>query len=171
MKLLIIEDELELSNSIVSYLKSESYSCEVAHTYASALKKIDAFEYDCILLDIGLPDGNGLNANPVVSRAESSVLQESSNGIEIQQKGAPFGTKSGSIAVPDIFELAELWPALRHRKNYSAIVVGAAIIRRKQFTGNNKLLFNEISVDTVSRQAEVNGEVVDLTRKEYQLLL
>ena len=60
MKILVIEDELELCKSIVAYLKGEQYICEVADSYATALKKIDSFEYDCILLDITLPDGDGL---------------------------------------------------------------------------------------------------------------
>jgi DNA-binding response OmpR family regulator len=159
MKLLIIEDELELSNSIVSYLKSESYSCEVAHTYASALKKIDAFEYDCILLDIGLPDGNGLKILEELkqdNKSEGIIIVSAKNSIDDKIKGLRIGADD---YLPKPFHLSEL----------SARV--AAIIRRKQFTGNNKLLFNEISVDTLSKQAEVNGQVVDLTRKEYQLLL
>jgi len=61
MKILVIEDEVKLSDSIIAYLKTEHYICEIAYNYSMALNKVDEFEYDCILLDISLPDGNGLN--------------------------------------------------------------------------------------------------------------
>ena len=61
MKILIIEDEVQLSKSILSYLKDEKYSCELAEDFASAKEKLEFYNYDCILLDITLPDGNGLN--------------------------------------------------------------------------------------------------------------
>jgi len=61
MKILIIEDENELANSISEYLSEENYLCEFARTYNQALEKIESFHYDCILLDIMLPDGNGMN--------------------------------------------------------------------------------------------------------------
>src|SRR5258708_31341692 len=60
MKILVIEDEEELSKSIVAYLKAENYSCEVASDFKTAMEKTESFDYDCILLDISLPDGNGL---------------------------------------------------------------------------------------------------------------
>ncbi len=59
MKLFIVEDEKVLSDSILQYLTRESFICEVADSYAGALKKIESFDYDCILLDITLKDGRG----------------------------------------------------------------------------------------------------------------
>ena len=61
MKLLIIEDERELSASIVAYLSSENYVCEQAFTYAEALEKVGLYDYNCVLLDLMLPGGNGLD--------------------------------------------------------------------------------------------------------------
>src|SRR3954469_21017839 len=61
VKILIIEDEVELVKSLTVYLRDENYVCEVAGNYREALKKIDLHDYDCILLDISLPDGSGLN--------------------------------------------------------------------------------------------------------------
>ncbi len=159
MKLLIVEDELELCNSIVSYLKSESYSCEVANSYSSALKKIDAFEYDCILLDITLPDGNGLKILEELkqnNKTDGVIIVSAKNSIDDRIKGLRIGADD---YLPKPFHLSEL----------SARV--AAIIRRKQFTGNNIILFNEISIDTLSKQAEINQQALELTKKEYQLLL
>ncbi len=60
MKILIVEDETELAQSISEYLSGEHYLCESAITFTEAMNKIEIFEYDCILLDIMLPDGNGL---------------------------------------------------------------------------------------------------------------
>ena len=60
MKILIVEDERELAKSIVQYLRQESYVCELAYTAQEAIEKVLLHEYDCILLDISLPDGNGL---------------------------------------------------------------------------------------------------------------
>ena len=51
MKLLIIEDEKELLDSVVKYFQGAKYVCEVASTYKAALKKVDLYDYDCILLD------------------------------------------------------------------------------------------------------------------------
>lgn len=61
MKLLIIEDERQLSDSIVSYLNREDYLCEQAFSFSEAMMKVGVYEYDCILLDLMLPGGNGLN--------------------------------------------------------------------------------------------------------------
>ena len=60
MKILIIEDEKELSESIATYLKGENYICEIAADFNKAIEKTELYDYDCILLDITLPGGNGL---------------------------------------------------------------------------------------------------------------
>ena len=60
MKILIVEDEVELSESMVSYLKTEGYLCEASYTYDSAIEKITLYAYDIILVDLNLPDGNGI---------------------------------------------------------------------------------------------------------------
>jgi DNA-binding response OmpR family regulator len=159
MKLLVIEDEMELCNSMVSYLKSESYACEVAHSYRGAMEKIDAFDYDCILLDIGLPDGNGLKILQELKdnkKSDGVIIVSAKNSIEDKIVGLRIGADD---YLPKPFHLSEL----------SARV--AAIIRRKQFTGNNILVFNELSIDTLSKEVKVNDRLLELTRKEYQLLL
>ena len=61
MKILIIEDERELSDNIVTFLSSENYLCEQAFTFADAKMKVNLYEYDCVILDLMLPDGNGLD--------------------------------------------------------------------------------------------------------------
>ena len=93
MKLLIIEDERELSASIVAYLSSENYVCEQAFTYAEALEKVGLYDYDCVLLDLMLPGGNGLPFHlPELSMRIYAIIRRRefaggnllrSNGIEI----------------------------------------------------------------------------------------
>ena len=159
MKILIIEDEIELCNSIVSYLTGEQYLCEVAATYNAALRKIDVFDYDCIILDITLPDGDGLKilhelkAN---NKTDGVIIISARNSINDKIIGLNLGADD---YLPKPFHLSEL----------SARV--AAIIRRRAFDGNNTIVFNEISIDTLSKQASVENVLLNLTKKEYQLLL
>jgi DNA-binding response OmpR family regulator len=159
MKILVIEDETELCKSIVAYLKDEQYICEVAENFVTALKKIDSFEYDCILLDITLPDGDGLKILSELknnNKTDGVIIISAKNSIDDRITGLNLGADD-YLAKP--FHLSEL----------SARI--AAIIRRRKFTGHNKIVFNEISIDTVSREALVHGSLMELTKKEYQLLL
>lgn len=159
MKILVIEDEVELSNSIVTYLKGEQYICEVADTYAAAVKKTNSFEYDCILLDITLPDGDGLkilNDLKKNDKTDGVIIISAKNSINDRVTGLNFGADD-YLAKP--FHLSEL----------SARI--AAIIRRRKFGGHHKIIFNEISIDTVSKETQVHGINMELTKTEYQLLL
>lgn len=159
MKVLIIEDEKELSKSIVAYLRESSYVCETALDFNTAMDKVEVYEYDCILLDITLPDGSGLNilkhlkAN---NKMDGVLIISAKNSVEDRVEGLLLGADD-YLAKP--FHLSEL----------SARI--AAIIRRKNFKGNTVINFNEISIDTSARVVHVNEIPVDLTRKEYQLLL
>jgi DNA-binding response OmpR family regulator len=159
MKILIVEDEKELSDSIVSYLKTEHYICEFAYDYASAINKVDVFDYDCILLDISLPDGNGLNILKDLKenrKQDGVIIISAKNAIDDRIQGLNLGADD-YLSKP--FHLSEL----------SARI--ASVIRRKKFTGHNKVQFNEIVINTISKQAEANNKILELTRKEYQLLL
>lgn len=159
MKILIIEDEKELSNSIVSYLKGQDYLCEVAADFNTAIEKTELFEYDCILLDITLPGGSGLEilrqlkAN---SKLDGVLIISAKNSLDDKISGLTLGADD-YLAKP--FHLSEL----------SARI--AAIIRRRSFGGNNLLKFNDITIDTLAKIASVNNTPLELTRKEYELLL
>ncbi len=159
MKILIIEDEKELSEGIATYLKSEDYVCEIASDFNKALAKIDVYDYDCILLDITIPGGSGLailkelKAN---NKLDGVLIVSAKNSIDDKVAGLTLGADD-YLAKP--FHLSEL----------SARI--AAIIRRKNFEGNNVLKYENISIDTIAKSVLINNYPIDLTKKEYELLL
>lgn len=159
MKILIIEDEKELVKSIAQFLRQEGYVCEIAHTASEALEKIQLYEYDCILLDITLPDGNGLNILESLKTGHKSdgvIIITAKNSLEDRVIGLNLGADD-YLSKP--FFLPEL----------SARV--SSIIRRRRFDGNNKIHFQEISIDLVGKAVTVNGITLELTRKEFDLLV
>ncbi len=159
MKILLVEDEAELAQSITAYLKSEHYVCEVAPSFFSALKKIEDYDYDCILLDITLPDGDGLKLLQELKsnqKTDGVIIISAKHSLEDRIKGLNLGADD-YLAKP--FHLSELNARL------------AAVIRRRMLSGYNQVSFNEISIDTVSKTVTVSDKPVDLTRKEFQLLL
>lgn len=159
MKILIIEDEKELSESIATYLKGENYICEIAADFNKAIEKTELYDYDCILLDITLPGGNGLEilrdlkAN---NKMDGVLIVSAKNSLDDKVTGLTLGADD-YLSKP--FHLSEL----------SARI--AAIIRRKNFDGNDILKFENLSIDTRAKAALVNNKPLDLTKKEYELLL
>jgi DNA-binding response OmpR family regulator len=159
MKILIIEDEKVIRESIVTYMTDERYLCEIAVDFPSALEKIEMYDYDCILLDITLPGGNGLSLLKELkktNRLDGVLIISARNAIDDRVEGLNMGADD-YLTKP--FHLSEL----------SARV--AAIIRRKQFEGNNELQFNEISINTFAKTISINNTPLDLTRREYDLIL
>lgn len=159
MKILIIEDEKALSESIVTYLKSQDYICEPVFDYTAAIEKTELYDYDCILLDISLPGGNGLTILKELRanhKKDGILIISAKNSIDDKVAGLTLGADD-YLSKP--FHLSEL----------SARI--AAIIRRKQFSGNSIVNFNNISIDTQAKTAAVNKIILDLTKKEFELLL
>lgn len=159
MKVLIIEDERELAKSIVQYLRQESYVCEVAYTVKEANEKILLYEYDCILLDITLPDGNGLKILESLkkeNKLDGVLIISAKNSIEDRVKGLNLGADD---YLPKPFHLSELGARI------------SSIIRRKRFDGNTMLVIHELAIDLLGKTTSVHGKVIELTRKEYDLLL
>ena len=155
----MIEDEKELVKGMAQYLRQESYVCEIAYTASEAREKIMLFDYDCILLDISLPDGNGLQILYELKRmgkADGVIIITAKNSLDDRVTGLNLGADD-YLSKP--FYLPEL----------SARV--AAVIRRKRFEGNTKLSFKEITIDLFGKTVLVHGGHVELTRKEYNLLL
>ena len=159
MKILIIEDEKELASSIGAYLTGEQYLCEYAGTFKEALEKISIYVYDCILLDLMLPGGDGLRLLEEIKymKVEAGVIIISAkNAVEDKIKGLQIGADD-YLAKP--FHLSELAARI-----YS-------VVRRKQFGNSNIIQQNEIRVDLLAKMVYVSEKEITLTRKEYDLLL
>jgi DNA-binding response OmpR family regulator len=159
MKLLIIEDERELAESIASYMKQENYICEIAGGYVQAVEKTDSLDYDCIVLDISLPDGSGLKLLQEMKlnkKNDGVIIVSAKNSIDDRIIGLKLGADDYLVKP---FHLSELAARI------------AAIIRRKVHAGNNIISFGEIEIDTIANEVTVHKKPVDVTPKEYQLLL
>lgn len=159
MKLLIVEDELELLNSTCVYLQKEDFICEPASNFFEAEDKLLSYNYDVVILDINLPDGNGLDLLKYIKERspETGVLIVSAkDSLDDKLKGLDLGADD-YITKP--FHLAEL----NSRVN--------SLLRRRKFEGNNNIIFEEIEIDPVAKIAMVNDKPLELTKKEYFLLL
>lgn len=159
MKILIVEDEIELSKSIAEYLSGEDYLCEFAYNYEEALAKITAFDYDCILLDITLPDGNGLQIIEElkkVNKQDGVIIISAKNALDDKIKGLQLGADD-YLTKP--FHLSELMARI-----YS-------IIRRKQFDNSNTINLNELEINILAKSVSVHKKQIFLTKKEFDLLL
>ena len=159
MKILIIEDERELSGSMVEYLSEENYLCEVASTFTEAMNKIDVFNYDCILLDITLPDGNGLKILGELkkeNKQEGVIIISAKNSLDDKIRGLKIGADD-YLTKP--FHLSEL-----NARIFS-------IIRRKQFNNANIVKQNELEIDILAKTVSANNTQIILTKKEFDLLI
>lgn len=159
MNLLIVEDEPELSKSIASYFYQNKFTCDTALDFSSASNKMSECEYACIILDISLPGGSGLELLRWLkksSKAEGVLIISAKNSLDDKIEGLELGADD-YLTKP--FHMSEL----------SARV--SSICRRDNFMGFNEITFNEIRVNTAENQAFVNDRLLNLTRKEYDLLL
>ncbi len=159
MKILIIEDEQELAEDMVKYLTNEQYLCEYASDFQTAMKKIYEHDYDCILLDIMLPGGDGLIILEELKRLNKQdgvIIISAKNAIEDKIKGLKLGADD-YLAKP--FHQAELAARVE------------SLIRRKQFDSNNQIVQNEIIIDINAKTVKVHNVPINLTKKEYDLLL
>lgn len=159
MKLLLVEDEISLNESIVQYLQTGGYTIETALTYQEGEDKIHTYNYDCLIIDIGLPDGNGLELIKTLKTkdADSGVIVISAkNSLDDKLSGLEIGADD-YLTKP--FHLSELNARIK------------SIIRRRNFKGANIVQFNEIKIHLDSRKVYVNESELTLTRKEYDLLI
>jgi len=159
MKILIIEDEPALAQSMVQYLAAQDYLCEQAVTCAEAMDKISSYTYDCILLDLMLPDGNGMAVLEHLRKTDrhTTVLIISAKGsLDDKIKGIHIGADD-YLAKP--FHLAEL----------SARIY--ALIRRSHYEGSNIIRSNDLEINLLYKEVMANRIQVILTKTEYELLL
>ncbi|CEJ69305.1 DNA-binding response regulator, OmpR family, contains REC and winged-helix (wHTH) domain [Chryseobacterium oranimense] len=159
MKILIIEDEKELAKSISEYLSGENYLCEFAGTFGEAMDKIETFNYDCILLDIMLPDGNGLTLLEELkkqNKQDGVIIISAKNALDDKIKGLQLGADD-YLTKP--FHLSELMARI-----YS-------VIRRKQFNNSNIIKQNELQIDLLAKSVSIHNKTIILTKKEFDLLI
>ena len=159
MKLLLVEDEIALRTTLVDYLRQTGYVCEVAGSHQQALEKVKLYEYDCVVLDLTLPDGNGLDILRELkadgSRAGVLIISARA-ALDDRLAGLDLGADDYLVKP---FHLAELNSRLR------------AIIRRRQFQGHHHIAFRDLLVWPEQAEVFVREQPLVLTRKEYDLLL
>lgn len=159
MKILIIEDEKQLSDSIVSFLGQEEYLCEQAFSYMEAAGKIEVYEYDCILLDLMLPGGTGLDLLRHIKETAPRtgvIIVSAKDSLDDKVTGLRLGADD-YLAKP--FHLPELSMRV------------FALLRRKCFTASNVIQSGAVNVDLLERSVTIGEKRLDLTRTEYDLLL
>ncbi len=159
MKVLIIEDEVALSESMIDYLQDEGHMCIPVYTYGEAIEKIELYSYDCFIVDINLPDGSGLDLIKYIKKNEilsGIIIVSARNSVENRIEGLEIGADD-YLTKP--FHLAELNAHLK------------SINRRINYNGNNNIEVNEIKIVPDEHRVFVHENEINLTKKEYQLLM
>ena len=159
MKILIVEDEKALLESMISYFMGEGNICEHASDFQSALEKISLYNYDCILLDLGLPGGEGLELLAKLRKLKKHdgvLIISARNSLDDRLAGLDLGADDYLVKP---FHLSELKARV------------SAIVRRKNFNSDNIVVFKEISIDIGAMKVSVNNNLLTLTRKEFDLLV
>jgi len=159
MKILIIEDEKDLVETMKNYLGSEGFLCEKATSWFEAEDSLSVYNYDIIILDLTLPGGDGLDLIKLIKERNKDaglLIVSAKNSIDDKIKGLDMGADD-YISKP--FHLAELNSRIK------------SLARRRHYEGSNEIVFNEIKINVESNEVSVNGEKLDLTKKEYDILL
>ncbi|KQS93995.1 response regulator transcription factor [Chryseobacterium sp. Leaf394] len=158
MKILVVEDEKELLKSIHDSLIQEQFLIETAENYQSASEKIALYSYDCILLDIMLPGGNGLQLLQQLKdlgKSENVIIISAKDSLDDKLAGLELGADD-YLTKP--FHNAELNARIK------------AVLRRKNQDGKNTIELGNIEMDLTERSFSVNGELITLNRKEFDIL-
>ena len=158
MKLLVIEDELSLQEIMAATLRKDGYVVETASTYAAAVEKLGAYSYDCVLLDITLPDGNGLDLLEDMKRKGSRVnviITSARDSIDDKIRGLELGADD-YLAKP--FHLAELAARIR------------SVTRRSRNAGELAYTAGNVSLYESSHKLLIAGREVALLKKEFDIL-
>ncbi|SNR60191.1 DNA-binding response regulator, OmpR family, contains REC and winged-helix (wHTH) domain [Maribacter sedimenticola] len=158
MKILIIEDEPQMLENMRQTLEREQYIVETATDFTAANDKIGAYDYDCILLDITLPDGNGLELLKelkALGKEDGVIIVSAKDSLDDRIKGLNLGADD---YLPKPFHMAELHARVK------------AIVRRRNFEGNNQIEIGNVSIDPESRSVFVAEKEVVFNRKEFDVL-
>ena len=158
MKILIVEDEPDLRETIRISLVKEHFVVETAADYFSALDKVNDYDYDCILLDIMLPGGSGLDLLRELKRlrrSDSVLIISAKDSLDDKVEGLELGADD-YLTKP--FHLAELNARVK------------SVIRRRQAKGDVSITMGNLLLYPDKRQVEVGGVPLQLNRKEFDLL-
>ena len=159
MKILLVEDEKSLAESVIEYLTVEGYLCEAVYLFSDAIEKIELYQYDCLLVDINLPDGSGLDLISLLKKKYANtgiIIISARNSLENRIEGLEIGADN-YLTKP--FQLAELNALLK------------SINRRINFSGSNQIVLNEIKFLLDEHRVYINEKELTLTKKEYEMLL
>lgn len=159
MKILLVEDEATLGESMVAFLKKEGYLCEWAKNFNAGDEKIFIYAYDCALIDITLPDGNGLDIVKTIKDKcpkTGVIIISARNSLDDKITGLDLGADD-YLTKP--FHLAELNSRIK------------SVLRRRNFEGQKEIITGNIKIIPDSHEVFVNEKAVELTKKEYALLL
>ena len=159
MKILIIEDEPSLRELIQRSLEKERYVVEAAAEFQSGLRKIEDYDYDCVLLDIMLPDGNGLNLLEQLKKMrkrENVIIISAKDSLDDKVLGLELGADD---YLPKPFHLAELNARIK------------SVIRRQRRDGEMDIRLANIRIVPDTFQVFVDDKEIELNRKEYDILL
>jgi DNA-binding response OmpR family regulator len=159
VKVLLVEDEADLAADIQTYLSHADYTCELASTLDQATQKIVNYQYDCVLLDLTLPGGDGMTLLQWLKqqqRPEGIIIISAKNNIDDKVKGLELGADD-YLAKP--FHLSELAARIH------------AVTRRKHAVHSNILIQDELHIDLLAKSVSVSDVLLPLTKKEFDLLL
>ncbi|MBC9934161.1 response regulator transcription factor [Chitinophaga qingshengii] len=159
MRLLIIEDEKPLTKSIHSYLLQSNYLCDAAYNFSEGRSMLESSAYDCIVLDINLPGGSGLELLQHMKKRKVDagvIIISARNSLDDKINALQLG---GDDYLTKPFHLAELTARIN------------SIIRRKNFDGNNIVIFDKLTVHLLDKTVKTGNAEIHLTKKEFKLLL
>ena len=159
MKILVIEDEPEMRDNIVKSLRQEEYIVETAADYFSAMEKLAIYQYDCCILDIGLPGKSGLTLLQELKKEGNEcgvIIVSAKDSLDDKITGLDLGADD---YLPKPFHMAELHARLK------------SVIRRKTLGGNSAIAVNNTIIEADQRSVFVNGTALELNRKEFAILL
>ncbi len=159
MKVLIVEDEPELAKSIKAYLTTNTFICDLANNLYSARESIAKNTYDCIVLDITLPDGNGKDMLKELKKTKITsgiLIISAKNSLDDKLNGLEIGADD-YLTKP--FHLPELAARIH------------AINRRRIFSGNDEVIFDKLEINIQDMHVKTANGSVSLTKKEFDMLL
>ena len=159
MKVLIVEDEQELLDLMLRYMKREGYVCEYATTFREGYKKINNHEYDCAVVDLNLPGGDGLKLIEILRKEiphTATIIISARNTLDDRINGLEVGADD-YLTKP--FNLSELNARIK------------AILRRKTNQMSNELVFGNLLIDLDQRSVIANESTLKLTKKEFDILV